>query len=1203
MDDHGDEQCSVDSKSCRSFNDVLILSTSGDTIIVASKNLILTECGPGNLLNKSLSIIGDISTDVLPQVSSANNCSFIFEILHVNVTFAHLNFTSGYVMAKDSHLVFNHCIFVNFVMFGMTTEIANLYLMHTLKNDIYTMALNYEPCNKITIEMMFSEWHHLPEPETILTDTNSIDGIQIMCSESYVRISDTFMADKEVSLKTSGNSVLKVANSTFDGTDSSRAFPGGLVLEMGSDPTVAIENCFFIRMRYSDIAILSSILNDNNGNIIGAITINAWVTSKVNKATQLAVRDTYFFENQGAIALKVYGRFKAEIENCTFHNNQAMESGGAIRFLHHLFSFSSSSKRPRISIKNCVFKNNKAGVNPFNMGATHLNEQLSSWLMTNVTQVEIKAHLINVHVIETMQVGNLKARKILAFHLKGLGGAIMITGKYYADIISCSFINNSATMYGGSFYGTEYTNVDIMNSYLQSSNSPLQGKEGVLIHSSGTLSMENLEMIMSSVPDGKPSAIYYRYKDIRDELHINNIKLLCPPGSKIKYENATTADAYNIGYLVLANELPDTLSFYTLTYTCSLCDQNFYTIEQEKITVKKNNNTLVSKLEGTDIYDGILSSHDVEVTDIKCHKCPYGGHCGGTTVGSKANYWGMARNELLFFYRCPISYCCAESSGCQKYNTCAANRYGTLCGRCAQGFSEAMFSTNCIPNEDCRDFWIFPFTFILSVIYALFLLYQNDLKNFVFSAPVGKATMRKQFAWKANRIKDSSHLNVNDRSNLNELVLKSRSLNKKNHENLGLSDNTREIPSENEMLDEEKKDEGGIFLILMFYYFQDASIIHFKTVFVKEDHPYIRLVKQIIGGLFKFRIDLISIVGNVCAISDLTPVSKLLLKLSFVVGLLLMLYLSLIASKVRSKQTRSTSTFSSKAAVAMTLALLFSFQRLAQTFFSLVHCAPVAQSDVLFIDGNIQCYTNLQMGAIIFVAFCIVPFPIYLALAPSWLMEGNISLNNFFLGCLFPLPLTLFWLVRSVLMPSRLKKYKYSREAKQVHDILQGPYKEYKFPLVPVSLCWSGVLLTRRLCLIIAYTFINDIIRRLSFMFLVCFLSLLHHFLTWPCKEKRANIGGLISNSALLLVCFINFFRAAYESAEYEPTGPNRYLVQIFNKTEQILLLWIPLLGASCIVLFLLFRICTKLYNVLSLRESRIKAGNIGNRINIKAAE
>ena len=181
------------------------------------------------------------------------------------------------------------------------------------------------------------------------------------------------------------------------------------------------------------------------------------------------------------------------------------------------------------------------------------------------------------------------------------------------------------------------------------------------------------------------------------------------------------------------------------------------------------------------------------------------------------------------------------------------------------------------------------------------------------------------------------------------------------HNNLELSDNTRKVPSEAEMLHEVKKEEGGIFLILMFYYFQDASIIHFKTVFVKEDHPYINLVKQIIGGLFKFRIDLISITGNVCTISDLTPVTKLLLKLSFVVGLLLMLYLLFVASKSRRKQTHSNSTFSSKAAVAMTLGLLFSFQRLAYTFFSLVHCTPVAESDVLFIDGNIQCYTYLQL--------------------------------------------------------------------------------------------------------------------------------------------------------------------------------------------------------------------------------------------------
>ena len=97
-------------------------------------------------------------------------------------------------------------------------------------------------------------------------------------------------------------------------------------------------------------------------------------------------------------------------------------------------------------------------------------------------------------------------------------------------------------------------------------------------------------------------------------------------------------------------------------------------------------------------------------------------------------------------------------------------------------------------------------------------------------------------------------------------------------------------------------------------------------------------------------------------------------------------------------------------------------------------------------------------------------------------------------------------------------------------------------------------------------------------MFLIRLLSLLYHFPVWPCKERRANIGGVISSSFLLVVCFINFFRAACGSAEYEHTGPNAYLIQIFNKIEQVLLLWIPFVGASFIVLFLIFKTCMKLF-------------------------
>ena len=136
-------------------------------------------------------------------------------------------------------------------------------------------------------------------------------------------------------------------------------------------------------------------------------------------------------------------------------------------------------------------------------------------------------------------------------------------------------------------------------------------------------------------------------------------------------------------------------------------------------------------------------------------------------------------------------------------------------------------------------------------------------------------------------VKTDPDLNIHDSSNPNESFPKELS-----ESNLILNNQSKSIPiTRTQTKDTEKQDEGGTFLILMFYYFQDASIIHFKTIFVKADNLYISLVKDIVGGHFKFRIDIMRIVGNVCVLADVTPVVKLLLKLSFVAGVLLMLWL------------------------------------------------------------------------------------------------------------------------------------------------------------------------------------------------------------------------------------------------------------------------------------------------------------------------
>ena len=69
-------------------------------------------------------------------------------------------------------------------------------------------------------------------------------------------------------------------------------------------------------------------------------------------------------------------------------------------------------------------------------------------------------------------------------------------------------------------------------------------------------------------------------------------------------------------------------------------------------------------------------------------------------------------------------------------NTCMPNRYGRLCGRCQAGYTEALFSAVCVTDEQCGPTWLVPLALAFGLFYALFLLFQPDLKQFLFSPTV-----------------------------------------------------------------------------------------------------------------------------------------------------------------------------------------------------------------------------------------------------------------------------------------------------------------------------------------------------------------------------------------------------------------------------------------------------------------------------------
>ncbi len=122
------------------------------------------------------------------------------------------------------------------------------------------------------------------------------------------------------------------------------------------------------------------------------------------------------------------------------------------------------------------------------------------------------------------------------------------------------------------------------------------------------------------------------------------------------------------------------------------------------------------------------------------------------------------------------------------------------------------------------------------------------------------------------------------------------------------------------------------------------------------------------------------------------------------------------------------------------LSLLFSFQKLAVTFFFLLKCIDILGVTVLFIDATIECYSVWQHIMLGYVVTSIIPFGLYISAAPYFLTSGHMTLISFYFGCHFPLP-SLFYITYL-----RMRNFKpinhqhWSNEASAVSILLQGPF-------------------------------------------------------------------------------------------------------------------------------------------------------------------
>jgi len=277
--------------------------------------------------------------------------------------------------------------------------------------------------------------------------------------------------------------------------------------------------------------------------------------------------------------------------------------------------------------------------------------------------------------------------------------------------------------------------------------------------------------------------------------------------------------------------------------------------------------------------------------------------------------------------------------------------------------------------------------------------------------------------------------------------------------------------------------------------------------------------------------------------------------------------------------------FSLNLTTGFVLALLFTYQQLATTSLTLLNCVTVSDRLVLFIQGTIDCYKTWQFAVAIYVITCIVPFCFVILLGPGLLKDRLITVAELFVAFLLPPPFLLRWIwlrarcSRSTVdgpshessTPPALPSL--SPESLAVIQILQGPFKESRVPFFG-PICGQGLLLGRRLILVLLFTFVNDTLIRMVCMMLLCFAILLHHVHVLPYKDSRGNAAGSASAASLLVVGTINLLRAGFEAAEYIPVGPNETLMSALEQVENVLLLWLPAAVMGFVVASLTLKLC-----------------------------
>ena len=385
---------------------------------------------------------------------------------------------------------------------------------------------------------------------------------------------------------------------------------------------------------------------------------------------------------------------------------------------------------------------------------------------------------------------------------------------------------------------------------------------------------------------------------------------------------------------------------------------------------------------------------------------------------------------------------------------------------------------------------------------------------------------------------------------------------------------------------------------ITFYFYQMVLIIrdHDNVVLTHT----IAMLKAISTSVFTFSLDPESTL-SLCPFEGLTPVSKNILVRSFAIYVIVLLILvnlcnnfyNFMAERLCSYRALSHETsFRVRMRVTTIQILLLAYSTITYMIMNLVNCVPINGELVLYMDGTIKCFTWWQVAALLLTIFWLVPFPFALVFGINQLGLNRLTYNQFIASLTFPVCF-LCWLAFKGCLRETNKSLEIPRtrsatqmlpshesEEFSIEEILrrfEAPFKGERTD--NGRMCsiligsqpgfWQGMMILRRLIIIMLFTFVNSPVTRLYCIFLACLLFLMHHLTYLPYKNGMVNLFETFSSATLVVFCSINLFFAYSYVSNVPPESADERISLIFDWIEVIILVIFPLL--SILSLFVMF--------------------------------